>query len=146
MNYDSLYDLNCNYSLQKKDIPLLLSYFKSKKGWIYIAKSKDNPFLKIGRTAKDPFSRAKSLSSTGVFNEYEIVFSLKFFNHIWAEKLVHQNLKKFRVNKEFFSLKEETAFDVFQKTKILEETLLNRFIKTEIIEEDLNLLEYSLKN
>ncbi len=145
MNYDLLYDLNCQYSLQKKDASSLIDYFKKKQGWVYIAKSKDNPYLKIGRTSKDPLIRAKTLSSTGVLNEYEIIFSLKFFNQLWGEKHIHNTLKKFRVNKEFFSVHQDVAFEVIYQTKTLEDELLGRFLKTDMILDDLDFIIYSLK-
>ncbi len=145
MNYDFLYDISCQYSLQKKDTPTLLEYFKKKQGWVYVAKSKDNPYLKIGRTSKDPLSRAKTLSSTGVLNDYEIIFSLKFFNHIWGEKNIHNTLKKYRVNKEFFSVHQDIAFEVIYQTKNLEDQLLGRFLFTHMILEDIELLPYSLR-
>ncbi len=145
MNYDFLYDINCQYSLQKKDTISLLDYFKKNQGWVYIAKSKDNPYLKIGRTSKDPLTRAKSLSSTGVFSDYEIIFSLKFFNHKWGEKHIHNTLNKFRVNKEFFSVHQDVAFEVIYQTKNLEDELLGRFLVTHMILEDIELLPYSLR-
>lgn len=145
MNYDFLYDLNSKCVLQKKDSTPLIEYFKKKQGWIYIAKSKDNPYLKIGRTAKDPLTRAKTLSSTGVLNEYEIIFSLKFFNQYWGEKNIHKILNKFRVNKEFFSINQDVAFEVSYQTKTLEDQLLGRFLDINIILDDLELMSYSLK-
>ncbi len=145
MNYDFLYDLNSKCVLQKKDSTPLIEYFKKKQGWIYIAKSKDNPYLKIGRTSKDPLTRAKTLSSTGVLNEYEIIFSLKFFNQYWGEKNIHKILNKFRVNKEFFSINQDVAFEVSYQTKTLEDQLLGRFLDINIILDDLELMSYSLK-
>jgi outer membrane lipopolysaccharide assembly protein LptE/RlpB len=145
MNYDLLYDINCKYALQPQDVTNLLSYLQKKSGWVYIAKTEDNPYLKIGRTSKDPLTRAKTLSSTGVLNEYEIIFSLKFFNHIWAEKIIHKTLQKFRVNKEFFSLNQDISFEVVYQTKTLEEELLGRFLNLHIIKEDLDLLPYALR-
>ena len=145
MNYDKLYDINCVYRLQPKDTEELKSYFYKKQGWVYIAKSKDNPHLKIGRTSKNPLERAKTLSSTGVFNHYEILFSMKTFNQFWVEKIIHDKLKRFRISKEFFSVQESLAIDIIETTCQEEILLLDRFLKLEIIKEDIELLSYSLK-
>jgi hypothetical protein len=145
MNYDKLYDIKCVYRLQPKDTEELKSYFYKKQGWVYIAKSKDNPHLKIGRTSKNPLERAKTLSSTGVFSHYEIIFSMKAFNQFWVEKIIHDKLKRFRISKEFFSVQESLAIDAIENTVIEESILLKRFLKLEIITEDIELIEYSLK-
>ncbi len=144
MNYDYLYEEKCVYKIQAKDFSELKSYLKKKQGWVYIAKSKGNPNLKIGRTSKNPLERAKTLSSTGVLHDYEIVFSTKFFNQFWAEKIVHEKLKRFRVSKEFFSAQESLAIEVFQSTFEEEHQLLSRFFNLEMLKEDLDLIEYSL--
>jgi hypothetical protein len=147
MNYDSLYDTKCVYKLQAKDIDELKEYFKKKMGWVYIAKSKSNPHLKIGRTGKNPMIRAKTLSSSGVLHDYDIIFSLPVFNQYWSEKQIHQKLKQFRVtsSKEFFNVSESFAIEVFQNTINAEDELLNRFLKLDVLKEDLELLEYTLK-
>ncbi len=145
MNYDNLYKEKFSYVLQQKDVNELISYFKSKAGWVYIAKSKNNPYLKIGRTAKNPFERAKTLSSAGVLHDYDILFSLKFFNQYLAEKKIHQILSSHRIKKEFFSIDENTALDKLNYTYMEERILLNRFLNLDVINEDINLLEYALK-
>lgn len=146
MNYDELYNTECRYNIQQIDVEPLKTYFLKKQGWVYVAKSLDNKFLKIGRTKKNPHERAKSLSSTGVLNDYKIIFSLKFFNQFWAEKSIHKALKKYNVNKEFYSVDENTSFEIIYKMSELEYYLLNRFINTEIIKDDLDLIPYSLQN
>lgn len=81
MNYDKLFDENFSYKISSvRELEELKKYFKKKKGWIYINKTEDNVYLKIGRTAKHPLERAKSLSSTGVLSAYEVLFSLPVFN------------------------------------------------------------------
>lgn len=148
MNYDKLYDEKCVYKLQEKDIPELKSYLKKKQGWVYIAKSKDNSQLKIGRTGKNPLVRAKTLSTAGVLNDYEIFFSLKVFNQFLAETSIHNKLKRFRskADKEFFLVNEQLAIQAFEATYKEEIKLLNRFLNTDMIKEDIDLLEYALNN
>lgn len=146
MNYDNLYDDKCVYKLQKKDIFELNTYFKKKMGWVYIAKSKNNTHLKIGRTSKNPMVRAKTLSSSGVLHDYEIIFSLHVFNQYWSEKQIHDILKIFRVkkSKEFFNVSESIAIEAFNLTVSKENNCLNKFLNVEMLKEDLNLLEYAI--
>lgn len=147
MNFDKLYDEQCVYKIQDKDIPALKQYFQKKQGWVYIAKSKDNSQLKIGRTGKNPLIRAKTLSSAGVLNDYEIFFSLKVFNQFLAETSIHTKLKRFRskAHKEFFMVNEHIAIEAFDATYKEEIKLLSRFLNTDMIKEDLDLLEYAIK-
>lgn len=145
MNYDKLFDEGCSYRVQEKDLSYLHDYLLKKKGWTYIAKSANNTLLKIGRTGKNPLDRAKTLSSAGVLHDYEIVFSLPMFNQFIAEKLIHQQLKKFRVSKEFFSVNESTAIDYMQKEYNRQNIMLARFLNIDLLKEDINLLPYSLK-
>lgn len=144
IDFDQLYQKECCYKIQQQDLKPLHNYFLKKMGWIYIAKTKSHHFLKIGRTSKNPIERAKSLSSTGVLHDYEIIFSLQVMNQYWAEQKAHLLLKPFRISKEFFSTEIETAQLAFQKVILSEEQLLNRFIDVKIIKEDLSLIEYAL--
>lgn len=145
MNYDDLYEDECRYVLQSKDADSIKSYFIKKRGWVYVAQSTDNSLLKVGRTSKNPMERAKTLSSTGVLNDYTIVFSLKFFNQFWAEKTIHKCLKAYNVRKEFFSTTEEIVFEQIYKTLEKETELLQRFLNVDLIRDDLELMSYALK-
>lgn len=144
MNYDHLFSKEL--TLKKIDISSLKEYLIKKQGWVYIAQSKDNTLLKIGRTAKNPLERAKTLSSVGVLNNYEIVFSLYFFNQFLAEANIHKVLSKYRVAKEFFSVNEDVAIKVIEKELITQNKLLNRFFDTKLVSEDINLLEKAISN
>lgn len=145
MNNDKLFDSEFSYKIHPKDVARLKDYLIQKQGWVYIAYSKNNNLFKIGRTGKNPLFRAKTLSSSGVLHDYEILFSLKFFNQFIAEKNVHQSLKKYRINKEFFAVSEELAIQTLDKEYQKEKTLLNRFFDTKMVEEDIELLEHALK-
>lgn len=146
INNDLLFDKNFNIPLGIKDIEPLKQYFLKKMGWVYIAKTKDNQFLKIGRTKKNPLERAKTLSTTGVLNHYEILFSLPVFNQYIVEKNIHKKLKKYRVSKEFFSVNIDIAINAFQEEYENEKKLLSRFLDLDILGQDLDLIEYALKN
>lgn len=144
MDYDNLFKEDFSYHLQQKDIESLKKYLIQKQGWVYIAISENNNLLKIGRTGKNPLERAKSLSTVGVFHDYDILFSLPVFNQFIVEAKVHQRLKKYRVFKEFFSVKESIAIEALQKEYDIEIQLLKRFLDTDMIKEDVHLLSYAL--
>jgi hypothetical protein len=145
MDYDKLFDSKFTYILKPNESEKLIAYFNKKKGWVYIAFYKDNQLLKIGRTGKNPLERARSLSTVGVLNDYEILFSLPVFNQFIVESKVHHKLKKYRVTKEFFSVNKDVAIHALQKEYENERTILNRYVDVEMIDEDLNLLEYAIK-
>ena len=92
MNYDKLFEENFSYKLHSRDVIPLKEYLIQKKGWIYIACSKNNDLLKIGRTSKNPHQRAKTLSSSGVLHDYDIFFSLQVYNQFIVEKKVNQSI------------------------------------------------------
>lgn len=145
MNYDVLFQPKIIRSLNAHDASLLKDYLMKKKGWVYVAKSKNNDLFKIGRTGKSPFERAESLETTGVLYEYDIVFALPVFNQFIAEAKVHKRLKKFRVRKEFFALNEIVAIEAVKKEYDIERKLLDRFIALDVIEDDLDLLESAIR-
>lgn len=134
------------YKFKSVDAPGLLAYFQKKAGWIYIAVTKDNNFLKIGRTGKDPLQRAKTLSTTGVVNDYNIVFSVKVFNQYVLEKNIHKRLKPYHTSKEFFNTSLTVAVSAIEQEVTQEEEILSHFFQLDMIKEDLNLLPYALKN
>lgn len=144
MDYDNLFKDEFQYQLQQKDIEPLKKYLIQKQGWVYIAISENNNLLKIGRTGKNPLERAKSLSTVGVFHDYDILFSLPVFNQFLIEAKVHQRLKKYRISKEFFSVKESIAIEALQKEYDIESQLLKKFLNIDMIKEDIELLPYAL--
>lgn len=145
MNYDKLFEDDFVYKISAaRESEELKKYFKKKKGWIYIVKTDDNVYLKIGRTAKHPMERAKSLSSTGVLSSYQVLFSLPVFNQFIVESKIHKKLKKYRISKEFFSVDIETAIRTIEDECNKEQQNLKRFIDTEMIKDDLELVEYAI--
>lgn len=145
MNYDKLFEDDFVYKISaSRESEELKKYFKKKKGWIYIVKTDDNVYLKIGRTAKHPMERAKSLSSTGVLSSYQVLFSLPVFNQFIVESKIHKKLKKYRISKEFFSVDIETAIRTIEDECNKENENLKRFIDTEMIKDDLELVEYAI--
>lgn len=147
MNFELLYDKNYSQAIPLHKADELRQFLQKKHGWVYIAKSTDpnNHLLKIGRTGKSPYERAKSLSTTGVLYDYEIIFSLEVFNQYYVEKEIHKLLKKHRVGKEFFSVTESAASQAAQKIANIEEELLGRFLDVKMLKDDLELVHYALK-
>jgi hypothetical protein len=145
MNYDIFYQDDCDYNIKSKDFDPLKDYLIKKKGWIYIAYSANNNLLKIGRTSKSPLERAKTLSTTGVLHDYNILFSLPVFNQFIVESRVHNRLKKFKISKEFFSVNEKIAIQIIQEEYEQELLYLNRFFNTEIISECIDLLPHAIR-
>lgn len=145
MNGDTLFNIKTTYKLHPKDYDSLKLYFEKKQGWVYVATSSHTHMLKIGRTSKDPLERAKSLSSSGVPYDYDILFSLKFLNQYIAEKSVHLYLDKCRGPKEFFNTNVETVALAIQKEYQRQQVLLERFFDTKMLEQDIELLEHSIK-
>ena len=145
MNGDLFFEDNFNYQIHPKDYEGIKKYFIKKRGWVYVAKSDSTHMLKIGRTSKEPMQRAKSLSSSGVPYDYDIIFSLKFHNQYIAEQRIHLNLKKERGPKEFFNTSVEKAVYFLQQEYERQWTLLEKFFYTDMLFEDINLIEHSLK-
>lgn len=145
MNLDKMYDKTFNYRFRAEDCDDLRSYFEKKAGWIYIAKSKNNDLLKIGRTGKSPMERAITLSTTGVLYDYEIVFSAKVFNQFLMERAIHTKLKRYRVSKEFFNVAVPNAIAQMQLVVSDEDMLLSRFFDLEVLRSDSSIVEYALK-
>lgn len=145
INYDVLYTSKKFIQIRKDMYNSLSDYFEKKGGYIYLAKSKNNSLMKIGRTGKNPLERAESLATTGVLYDYEIIFSLPVLNQFWAESQVHQKLKKFRFDKEFFAVNQQFAIDTMGKVYTLEEHLLKRYFNIELLKKDYYNIENALK-
>ena len=121
-----------NFNINKENKTLILKEMQKSWGYVYIAKSLSSPNLyKIGKTKKNPMERAKTLSNSGVVHDYQIVFSLDFFDCSLAECRAHQQLSKYRVKKEFFSISLEEAIKVLVKEHNNQKHILNKFIDTE---------------
>ncbi len=119
----------------------IVQHIHKRKGWVYIAMNPRYPYLKIGRTSKTPFERAKTLSSSGVLDDFEVVFALPTFDSVLLEAMVHRELKKYRIKKEFFAITQELAQSTI--SQMIEKTNQNFgcFFDLELIQEDLSLME-----
>ena len=100
---------NCDSGILKQEVV---------KGYIYIL---SNPFmkglLKIGYTERTPEERLVELQSTGVPSDF--VLECTYFSKDPAgdEKVIHERLDKYRVNKkrEFFEVELEFACKVIDE-------------------------------
>lgn len=147
-NFDFLYNENSKYHIQPFDILNIKKYFEQKKGWIYISKNKAFPEIKIGRTSKTPWERAKTLSTSGLLHDYEVLFALSVKNSFIAEKQVHVLLKKHRIkkNKEFFLCNLDIAIKAVEKVYNDEINILKKTFKENFFEENLEFLDYKWIN
>ena len=99
----------------------------STEGYVYVmTNSSIEGQVKIGKTTRDPYERAKELSSaTGVPTPFVVVFYKPFKDCHFAEKTIHQYLEKkgYRVNnnREFFSMSIPEAIDVVQSMYTIEQ-------------------------
>jgi len=90
------------------------------EGYIYILinPSLQKNLLKIGKTSRDPETRAVEISGgTGVPSPYHVAYSVKVPDHHFAERIIHQKLKEYRVRneREFFLLPLQKAIDTLTK-------------------------------
>ncbi len=99
----------------------------SAEGYVYVmTNSSIEGQVKIGKTTRDPYERAKELSSaTGVPTPFVVVFYKPFKDCHFAEKTIHQYLEKkgYRVNnnREFFNMSIPEAIDVVQSMYAIEQ-------------------------
>lgn len=97
------------------------------EGYVYVmTNSSIEGQVKIGKTTRDPYERAKELSSaTGIPTPFVVVFYKQFKDCHYAEKLIHQYLEKkgYRVsnNREFFCMSINEAIEVVQSMYTIEQ-------------------------
>ena len=97
----------------------------NKKGYVYILTNdsfKDD-YIKIGITEKDPYSRARSLSGTGVPTPFDVYAYIKTEKYKEAETLIHHIIDLIsdkRVNKkrEFFEINKKVALKILEDIKL----------------------------
>lgn len=70
--------------------------------------------VKIGFTTGTASNRARQLSSTGVPTPFIVEFEAKVKNGRIAERHIHENLRQYRYNKEFFRLSPVQAIAMIQ--------------------------------
>lgn len=93
----------------------------SEKGYIYILSNPSfNGLYKVGKTARDPYERAKELSSaTGVPTPFKIEYLVYVEDNTYAEELTHSILqqKGFRLsnNREFFNAPLELIKEIISR-------------------------------
>lgn len=145
INFDILYNPKQFIQIRNDMHNDVADYFDKKGGFIYLAISKNNNLMKIGRTGKTPLERAESLSGTGVLYDFEIFFSLPVLNQFWAESTVHQKLKKYRIEKEFFAVNRQFAIETMEKVYNLEEHLLKRYFNIQQLKTNHKNILQSLK-
>lgn len=90
-------------------------------GYIYILSNDSlSGMVKIGRTSRDPETRAKELSSaTGIPTPFVLEYKHYFIDCVKAEALIHKyleiNNKKISDNREFFKISLEDAISIVEE-------------------------------
>lgn len=94
-------------------IEAIQDHFDKRMGKIYIAINKLHPTqIKIGRTSKEITEREKSLNSAGVIGKIEIVWFDQSIDSVMTETFIHQRLKSFNTEKEFFDIDPVSASQI----------------------------------
>lgn len=86
-------------------------------GFVYVLENRSMPgILKIGYTSKNPFERAKELSSTGVATPFKVLHAIESQYAKKVERQVHRLLNDCRINKnrEFFRCDLTRAIAIIQ--------------------------------
>ena len=77
---------------------------RKRKGWVYASVNPIQPHvLKVGLTQKDPFQRAKSLTTSGVLGTYNMLLAYMYTDCFNAETQAHEYLSFYNVEKELFN-------------------------------------------
>lgn len=80
-------------------------HIQKRLGKVYIAVNKSHDGLvKIGRTTKEIYEREKSLNSAGVIGKMEIVWYDHSIDSVLTETFIHQRMKQYHVDREFFNI------------------------------------------
>jgi hypothetical protein len=78
--------------------------FNRIEGVVYVVKNQNQSGVKIGLTRKTVEQRCKSLSSSGVAGTFEPIAIFPTDNPKKHEKIVHEKLSRYRLDKEHFNL------------------------------------------
>ena len=85
------------------------------RGWVYVVTNISlEGLVKIGYTLKDPSLRAKELRSSGIPNNYNVIYEVLTTNPREVEQEVHSILKEYRENKEWFRCSVSKSINTIQ--------------------------------
>lgn len=91
-------------------------HMQARHGKIYIAFNETYPsIIKIGRTSKSIDEREKSLNSAGVIGKLRMIGWCETHDSILTETYIHQRLKEFSHEKEFFNITPESAASIINE-------------------------------
>ena len=100
-------------------------FVQNRKGYVYAMQHPDRVgLLKIGRTAKNPFVRAKTLGTAGILGAFELLWVAEFANAAWGEAAIHRDLQHCHEDKEFFRVSLDDVKALFSQHTVKEEDLL----------------------
>ena len=111
-------------------------FVQKRKGYTYAMQHPDRQgLLKIGRTAKNPFIRAKTLGTAGILGDFELLWVAEFANAAWAEAAIHKSLSSFNEGKEFFRVSLSQVKEIFILHTAKEEMLLKDLQRDVLMQE-----------
>ncbi len=86
---------------------------KKSQGHIYILSNPCFPYLKIGYTTNSPLERCKQLSrATAIPKPFDLEYSCIITNCSRVEQRLHDILKRYKFNKEFFDVSVNEAREI----------------------------------
>jgi len=123
-----------NFVLYDHKAKEFYDFVQRRKGYVYAMQHPDRAgLLKIGRTAKNPFVRAKTLGTAGILGSFELLWVAEFANAAWGEAAIHRDLQHCHEDKEFFRVSLEEVKALFLQHTSREEDLLKDLNKDALI-------------
>lgn len=116
-----LYDECVEYAIEK-----LHDYTFRHTGYVYIAGNDLHPdLIKIGRT-KNIEDRQKSLNNESVIGNTKIYWFIQTIDSYMLETFVHQRLKQYRSDKEFYYVDVDLAMELIQESNVYVQQFFDR--------------------
>jgi len=117
-----------DFILDDSKSKIFYDFVQARKGYVYAIEHPDRRgLLKIGRTSKNPFVRAKSLGTAGILGNFNVLWVAEYANSSWAEATIHKLLSEYHFEKEFYSINLDQAKEVLNAITVKENKLLRYF-------------------
>ena len=114
-----------SFVLSDTKAKLFYDFVQKRKGYVYAMQPPDSRgILKVGRTSKNPFIRAKNMSTAGILGSFELLWVSEFANTPWAESAIHKALSEYHKEKEFFNVSLLQVKEVFLSYTVKEDAIL----------------------
>jgi len=121
-------NISLDFILDSTKSKSFYDFVQKRRGYVYVITHPDKRgILKIGRTSKDPFVRAKSLCTAGVLGSFDVLWVAEYANSSWAEATIHKLLSDYHFEKEFYSINLDQAKEILNAITVKENKLLRYF-------------------